>query len=127
MYIELVWPIEWNLKPIEEEKGDELVDEKGAEAEEGAHDDRPLIPKRPREDEERTERRTSLRNSQEASPLSVEEKLEQGNPLSDPKPSTFKYDCDCPRCRGHKQCGLVSPDSRARSSSDKRQGPEGQC
>ena len=104
--IGLLWPIEWNLKQIDEKKEGELVDEKGEEAEEKEPEVWPLSPKRPREDEETEERCTSPRHGQEASPSSVEGRLDRDDPPSDPRPSRSKDDCECPRCRRHKQWWL---------------------
>lgn len=50
--VELLRPIEWSLKGVDEKKDDEPTDEKKTEAEEKEPDVQPSSPKRTREDEE---------------------------------------------------------------------------
>ena len=99
--IELLRPIEWTMKEIDEIRDGQAVDEKEREAEEKEPEVRPSSPKRSREGEEENERRMSPRRSREASPSSVEGRLDRGEPPSDPRPGTSRDDCRCPRCEQH--------------------------
>ena len=59
--LELLWPIEWNLKENYEKKDDKPVAKKGAEAKEKEPEVRSSSPKRPRDNKGRDDRRTSPR------------------------------------------------------------------
>ena len=112
---------------IGEKKEGEPVDEKGAEAEAKEPGVYTSSPKMPREEEEREQRRTSPRKVQEASPSSVDGRLDQDDPPSDPRLSTSTDDCECPRCRGTSNGGLVSPGSGSRSLSARGRDLEDRC
>ena len=118
--IELLRPIEWTMKEIDEIRNGQAVDEKEGEAEEKEPEVRPSSPKRPREDKEEDERRTSPRRSREASPSSVEGRIDQNEPPRDPRPGTSRDDCRCPRCEGHTQWWLGVTGQRRRKEPENR-------
>ena len=104
--IELLLPIEWSLKEIDEIRDSRPVDEERTETKEREPEVQASSPKRPRDDEEEGVRRTSPRCSEEASPSSVERRLDRGEPPSDPRTGTSRDDCRCPSCEGHTQWWL---------------------
>lgn len=73
--IGLLWPIEWSLKEVDEERDGGPVNEKKMEAKKKEPEVLPSSPKRSREDEEEDERRTSPRYSRKASASSVKGRL----------------------------------------------------
>ena len=75
--IELLRPIEWTLKELDDIRDGRPVDEERAETEEREPEDRHLSPKRPRGEEEGSVHRTSPKHSREASPSSVEGRIDQ--------------------------------------------------
>ena len=104
--IELLLPIDWTLKEIDERRNGEPVEGEKTETEEKEPEVQPSSPKRPREDEQESVHHTSPKYSREASPSSVEGRNDQDEPLRDPRPGTSRGDCRCPRCDGHTQWWL---------------------
>lgn len=74
--IELLRSIEWSLKEVDEKRDGAPVEEEKTKIEEKEPKVRPSSPKRPREDEEESRRYTSPRYSREASPSSVERRID---------------------------------------------------
>ena len=88
--IELLRPIEWTMKEIDEIRDGQAVDEKKRKAKEKQPKVRPSSPKRSKEGEKENERRTSPRRSREASPSSVEGRLDREEVPKDPWPGTSR-------------------------------------
>ena len=112
--IELLRPIDWTLKEIDERRNGEPAEEEKAETKEKEPEVRSSSPKRSRENEEESVRHTSPRYSWEASPSSVEGRNDQDEPLRDSRPGTSRDDCRCPRCEGHTQWWLGVTGQRRR-------------